>query len=104
MQLHQYYQQNRAQRIEPFLTFATQSMHYNIVLCYLMNPDDNDNNDTIFNTVAELLLSVACPEQWKEVPSSLRHQEIQQAAALSLSFRDDVKTLRTLLQYPKKES
>ena len=104
MQLYQYYQQHRAQRIEPFLTFAAQSLHYNIVLCYLTEPDDNDNNDAIFNTVAELLLSVACPEQWQEVPLSLRHQEVQQAAALSLSFRDDVKTLRKRLQYPKKES
>lgn len=103
MQLYQIYQDHRAQRIEPFLAFAAQARQYNIALCYLMAQGNNDEHNTIFNTLGELLLSVACPELWQEIPLTLRHHEVQQAAALSHALREDIKRLRYVIYYPIKE-
>ncbi len=103
MQLHHLYQQQRALRIVPLLDFASQLQHHNIAQCYLCPQKEQDAPSTLTETLGELLLSVACPESWQDMPLTQRRYHAQQAIALSSLLRDDIFTLRDNILCPVKE-
>ncbi len=93
-QLIQHYHDNR-ERLAAVFEFSALATSFNVLLCY---GELHSHFAPPKTALADLLLTLACPELMKSIPKKLRANEVRTAISRSSQLRDDILTLQGQLQ------